>query len=322
MGEVAARLADRVIVTDDNPARRIPRRSAGHPSRHERLRQCREIGDRLGDRPALAMLGPNDGLLIAGKGHETGQIVGGRTLPFPTLARRALLKDLPHEPRHRERLPVDESGLVGPLAARVSGSVPRGGATGISIDTRTLQKATFFAIKGPSSDGHDYVGAAFEKGAVAAVVDEAHAEALRPLGPLYIVSMFSRAERLGAARAPRRPSSRDRFGGKTSTKEVAALAAQAGLPTRRLLRTTIIGACRSPWRECRNIQASDHEIGMNHPAKSASFRDGASACRDHNDNSPGSSRIFQSLMTSPTPRRRFFRPVRRRCNPQSRHRRI
>ncbi|MGA9216260.1 MAG: Mur ligase domain-containing protein, partial [Methylocella sp.] len=63
-------------------------------------------------------------------------------------------------------------GLVGPLAARVCGTVPRGGATGISIDTRTLQKGDlFFAIKGPSSDGHDYVGAAFEKGAIAAVVD-------------------------------------------------------------------------------------------------------------------------------------------------------
>jgi UDP-N-acetylmuramoyl-L-alanyl-D-glutamate--2,6-diaminopimelate ligase len=44
---------------------------------------------------ALAMLGPNDGLLIAGKGHETGQIVGGRTMPFSDSGCvRALLKDL------------------------------------------------------------------------------------------------------------------------------------------------------------------------------------------------------------------------------------
>ena len=43
----------------------------------------------------IAMLGPNDGLLIAGKGHETGQIVGGRTLPFSDSGcARALLKDL------------------------------------------------------------------------------------------------------------------------------------------------------------------------------------------------------------------------------------
>ena len=56
-------------------------------------------------------------------------------------------------------------------------SVPRGGTTGISIDTRTLGEGElFFAIKGANSDGHDYAAAAFEKGAVAAVVDEAHAE--------------------------------------------------------------------------------------------------------------------------------------------------
>src|ERR1700731_2496115 len=124
-------------------------------------------------------------------------------------------------------------GLVGPLAARVSGSVPRGGVTGISIDTRTLQKGDlFFAIKGPSSDGHDYVGAAFEKGAVAAVVDEARAEALRPLG-LYVVSNVHLAlERLGAAaraRSPARIVAVTGSAGKTSTKEALRLVlTQAG----------------------------------------------------------------------------------------------
>ncbi len=53
-------------------------------------------------------------------------------------------------------------GLVGPLAARVSGTAARR-HTGISIDTHTLQKGDLFAIKGPSSDGHDYVGAAFKR---------------------------------------------------------------------------------------------------------------------------------------------------------------
>src|SRR6202022_296860 len=125
-------------------------------------------------------------------------------------------------------------GLVAPLAARVSGSVPRGGATGISIDTRTLQKGDlFFAIKGPSSDGHDYVGAAFEKGAVAAVVDEAHAEALRPLGPLYVVSdVLLALERVGAAaraRSPARIVAVTGSAGKTSTKEALRLVlTQAG----------------------------------------------------------------------------------------------
>ncbi|MCI4679522.1 UDP-N-acetylmuramoylalanyl-D-glutamyl-2,6-diaminopimelate--D-alanyl-D-alanine ligase [Rhodoblastus acidophilus] len=115
-------------------------------------------------------------------------------------------------------------GLVAPLRARVLGLPPEG-ATGISIDTRTLLPGElFFAIKGDRSDGHDYVGAAFDRGAVAAVVDEAHADALKHLGTLYIVHDVLKAlEGLGRAARKR---SRARIVavtgsvGKTSTKEM------------------------------------------------------------------------------------------------------
>ncbi len=162
-------------------------------------------------------------------------------------------------------------GLVGPLAARVSGSVPRGGTTGISIDTRTLQKGNlFFAIKGPSSDGHDYVGTAFEKGAVAAVVDEAHAEALRPLGPLYVVSdVLPALERLGAAaraRSPARIVAVTGSAGKTSTKEALRLVlAQAGASH------APVASYNNHWgvpltlaRMPQHTKFGIYEIGMNH----------------------------------------------------------
>ena len=91
-------------------------------------------------------------------------------------------------------------GLVAPMRARVLGLPPEG-VTGISIDTRTLQRGElFFAIKGDRTDGHDYVAAAFERGAAAAVVDEAHADALKHLGTLYIVHDVLKAlEGLGRA---------------------------------------------------------------------------------------------------------------------------
>ena len=81
MGEVAARLADRVIVTDDNPRGEDPALI-----RAEILKSCshaREIGGR-GEaiETAICELGEGDVLLIAGKGHEEGQIVGDRVLPF------------------------------------------------------------------------------------------------------------------------------------------------------------------------------------------------------------------------------------------------
>ena len=69
--------------------------------------------------------------------------------------------------------------LVAPLGARVSGALPARDIAGVSIDTRTLQEGDLFvALKGENSDGHDYVSRAFEAGAAAAVIAEAHADAL------------------------------------------------------------------------------------------------------------------------------------------------
>jgi UDP-N-acetylmuramoyl-L-alanyl-D-glutamate--2,6-diaminopimelate ligase len=81
MGEIASRLADSVVVTDDNPRSEDPaliRRAilAAAP-------RAREVGDREeAIRAAFLDLGPGDTLLVAGKGHENYQIVGDRTLPF------------------------------------------------------------------------------------------------------------------------------------------------------------------------------------------------------------------------------------------------
>ena len=81
MGERAGRLADRAIVTDDNPRTEVPaaiRKEvlAGHPA-------LEEIGDRReAIRAAVRSLRPGDVLVIAGKGHEHGQIVGTEVLPF------------------------------------------------------------------------------------------------------------------------------------------------------------------------------------------------------------------------------------------------
>ncbi|MHA1538617.1 MAG: UDP-N-acetylmuramoyl-L-alanyl-D-glutamate--2,6-diaminopimelate ligase [Alphaproteobacteria bacterium] len=81
MGAVAQRLADRVIVTDDNP-----RGEDAGAIRRQALKGCpgaQEIGDRAAAiAAAIEALAAGDLLIIAGKGHEPGQIVGDRTLPF------------------------------------------------------------------------------------------------------------------------------------------------------------------------------------------------------------------------------------------------
>lgn len=113
--------------------------------------------------------------------------------------------------------------LVAPLRARVLGLMPRA-VYGISIDTRTLQAGDlFFAIRGEKSDGHSYVETAFARGAAAAVVDENHADSLRPFGPLYVVrDVMAAMESLGQAARARMSGfviAVTGSVGKTSTKE-------------------------------------------------------------------------------------------------------
>jgi UDP-N-acetylmuramoyl-L-alanyl-D-glutamate--2,6-diaminopimelate ligase len=88
MGEIAGRLADVAVVTSDNPRSEPPEaiveqvaegvaRGAGPGG------FLVEVDRRAAIRAALAMAGPGDAVLLAGKGHEQGQeLAGGRKVPF------------------------------------------------------------------------------------------------------------------------------------------------------------------------------------------------------------------------------------------------
>lgn len=91
MGEVARRLADEVIITDDNP------RSEEAGTIRAAIRKAVPDAVEIGDRAAAIFEGvrrlkAGDALVIAGKGHETGQIIKGVTTPFSDfeVARKAL----------------------------------------------------------------------------------------------------------------------------------------------------------------------------------------------------------------------------------------
>ena len=81
MGAIAAEKSDIAIVTDDNPRSENP--AAIRAEIMAASPRLIEIGDRSeAIRHAVRLLGPGDLLVVAGKGHESGQIVGDRTLPF------------------------------------------------------------------------------------------------------------------------------------------------------------------------------------------------------------------------------------------------
>jgi UDP-N-acetylmuramoyl-L-alanyl-D-glutamate--2,6-diaminopimelate ligase len=97
MGAIAETLADRVFVTDDNPRSEDPK-----AVRADILKGMTSVGQKggpveIGDRrkaimEAVSTLKTGDVLVVAGKGHEQGQIIGDKVLPFDdvTVVRQAL----------------------------------------------------------------------------------------------------------------------------------------------------------------------------------------------------------------------------------------
>ena len=95
MGEIAARLADNAFVTDDNP--RTEDAAAIRAQVLAGAKGAREIGDRReAIRTAAALLGDGDILVVAGKGHEQGQIVGDVVHPFDDVVETAKALELVH----------------------------------------------------------------------------------------------------------------------------------------------------------------------------------------------------------------------------------
>jgi UDP-N-acetylmuramoyl-L-alanyl-D-glutamate--2,6-diaminopimelate ligase len=82
MGKVASDYADKIIITDDNPRSEEPAKI-----RQEIIAGCNKKIDEIGQREeaiafALSNLQPGDNLIIAGKGHETYQLIGKETIEF------------------------------------------------------------------------------------------------------------------------------------------------------------------------------------------------------------------------------------------------
>ncbi len=99
MGEIAARLSDRVIATSDNPRSEDPRAILAEiePGLQKGLARHEIVPDRrLAIRAALAEADEGDAVVLAGKGHENYQVIGAQVLPFDdrAVARELILERL------------------------------------------------------------------------------------------------------------------------------------------------------------------------------------------------------------------------------------
>ena len=173
MGQVAARGADVVIVTSDNPRTEDPASIVGMiyqgvaelPGTSPVL----EVDRRRAIGLAIAMTQAGDVVLIAGKGHEDYQIVGTTKQHFDDReeAARALQSSTPRP----------QLKLADVIAATGGGLVSEGTSefTGVTIDSRTTRPGDlYFAIVGERFDGHDFCSRAIEAGAAGVVTARGH----------------------------------------------------------------------------------------------------------------------------------------------------
>lgn len=168
MGEIASRLADVVIVTDDNP--RMEDAALIRQQIMDKVYHGINIGNRAqAIHTAICNLGKEDVLLLAGKGHEEGQIIQNKEYPF---------KDRLHALwaiKKTENTPLWTSQEIAKALHTTFNKDLT--AFGVSINTRTLQAGDIFiAVKGDSMDGHAFVSEALKKGAVLCITDHTFGE--------------------------------------------------------------------------------------------------------------------------------------------------
>lgn len=245
MGELAGRLADTVVITNDNPRDEDPMEIVAEIVAGMASAPRIELDRAAAILDTIWRAQPGDIVLLAGKGHETYQETAGRRTPF--------------DDREWARFALTWRGTPA-----------------IATDTRTIEPGQLFlALSGDRFDGHDYVGQAAERGAVAAIV-------ARPLPdsaiPLFVLGDTQQAlTRIAGAW-------RDLFdlpviavtgsNGKTTTKEMIASILRSWLGPESMVATqgnlnNDIGVPLSLLRLSEAHHAAVFELGMNHPGEIA-----------------------------------------------------
>ncbi|HEY5946065.1 MAG TPA: UDP-N-acetylmuramoyl-tripeptide--D-alanyl-D-alanine ligase, partial [Kofleriaceae bacterium] len=241
MGAAAARLADRVIVTSDNPRTEDPRAIIEQILPAVPSPFYVDVDRRTAIRAAIAAATPGDIVLIAGKGHEDYQILGTTKIHFDDREEAAAAA--------QER----EQRLVAGLARDAGGELIGDGKVvcdRVVIDSRAVAPgALYVAVRGENHDGHRFCLDAVKAGATAVMVDregkrwapaaapELLAPELRTLRTAAIIVDDTRIALGKIARAHRRAWADESHrivaitgsAGKTTTKELTRCAlAMAG----------------------------------------------------------------------------------------------
>jgi murE/murF fusion protein len=274
MGAAVQKIADVAIVTSDNPRDEDPEDiidqiTVGMDSSKPVIR----ISDRKSAiNHAISICKEGDVLLLAGKGHETYQILaGGLTIPFDE---RKICSDMLS--RYSAILPRDGSEgkmRLSELADVVNGStrevkelLREFSYSDIFTDSRIPKRSgLYIALKGANYDGYDFIPAATQAGALASITERIFT------GYPCIIVKNSKQTFLDIAKTYRKKFSLPVIAvtgsvGKTSTKEMIALALSA---SKSVYKTegnfnNVIGVPKTLLGINSSHTAAVIEIGMNH----------------------------------------------------------
>lgn len=246
MGEIATRLADQVVVTTDNARSEDPvsiaqQIQAGMHS-HDHVKV--ELDRAKAILEAVWEAEPTDIVLLAGKGHETHQEIKG------------------------ERTVFDDTHWAGFALTWLRG-------VSLSTDTRSLQPGQVFAaISGERFDGHDYVQAAKDKGAVVALLAHPVSVDIAQFILGDIQQVLTKVATLWRRRFTIPVVAVTGSNGKTTTKEMIAAIFTAWLGHQNYLSTAgnlnnQLGVPLSVLRLKPKYKAAVFELGMNHPGEIA-----------------------------------------------------
>lgn len=202
MGEIAGRLCDLAIVTSDNPRTEDPEKiieqilsglnktcnheyslsslKTGFDKKGYAIEPNRKNAIKLG----IAVSRQGDTVLIAGKGHETYQILGKKTISFDDRmeAKQALLTEAQSAKQHEAKNPKSEINnrihwTTGDIFEATGGELICGdfnsGFSGISIDSRSISSDELYvAIKGEVHDGHSFAEDVIRQGISGLVINK------------------------------------------------------------------------------------------------------------------------------------------------------
>ena len=274
MGKIANDLADVVYVTDDNPRSENPATIRSEilvacPKGKEEQTRAEAI------RHAAAEAGRGDVLVLAGKGHESGQKIGAIDYPFSDRVEvEIMLKNLSEKPLW------DAKELQMALGVEVPNHIQAYGVTFNSKEVRTGD--LFVALTGGARDGHEFVKNAVEAGASACVVN--HPMENIPMDK-QIITLDTKEALLALARFARMRTTAQVVGvtgssGKTTVKEMlgACLSAQGKTFITKANLNSNLGVPLMLANMPANTQYAVIEMGVSHPGEMTELSDLVRPC--------------------------------------------